>query len=110
MHAHPRHPAALASLRHLGCIISSSPFASRAVLRFFKTPPEATNTGPGINREPGGGARGCDFEERVGAYARTEEGCFLQPSLSVQVESKMPYCTLNIELCIQHDNRAGLSS
>ena len=41
------------------------------------TPPEATNTGPGFNRGSGGGARGCDFEERVGAYARTEGGRFL---------------------------------
>ena len=40
------------------------------------TPPEATNTGPGFNRSPGaapgGCARGCGFEERVGPYARTE--------------------------------------
>jgi len=36
------------------------------------TPPEATNTGPS-----GSGARGCGFEERVGAYARTEGGHFL---------------------------------
>ena len=43
------------------------------------TPPEATNTGPGFNRGSGGGARarGCGFEERVGAYARTEVGHFL---------------------------------
>ena len=32
--------------------------------------PEAMNTGPGFNRGAGGGARGCDFEERVGAHAR----------------------------------------
>ena len=43
-------------------------------LRHVFTPPEATNTGPGFNRGAGGGARGCDFEERVGAYARTEGG------------------------------------
>jgi len=42
----------------------------------FFTPPEATNMGPGFNRGSGGGARGCGFEERVGAYARTEEGLF----------------------------------
>ena len=36
------------------------------------TPPEVTNTGPGFNRGSGGGARGCGFEERVGAYARAE--------------------------------------
>ena len=30
------------------------------------------STGPGFNRGPGGGARGCGFEERAGAYARTE--------------------------------------
>ena len=41
------------------------------------TPPEATNTGPGFYRGSGGGARGCDSEERVGAYARTEGGRFL---------------------------------
>ena len=39
--------------------------------------PEATNTGPGFNRGPGGSARGCGFEERVGAYARTHGGRFL---------------------------------
>ena len=33
------------------------------------TPPEATNTGPGFDRGSGGGARGCGFEERAGAYA-----------------------------------------
>ena len=38
-----------------------------AAERFF-TSPEATNTGPGFNQGSGGGARGCDFEERVGAY------------------------------------------
>jgi len=36
------------------------------------TPPEATNTGPGFKRGTGGGARGCGFDKRVGAYARTE--------------------------------------
>ena len=41
------------------------------------TPPEVTNTGPGSNRGSGGGARGCGFEERVGAHARTEGGHFL---------------------------------
>jgi hypothetical protein len=40
------------------------------------TPPEETNTGPGFNRESGGGARGCGFEERVGAHARTKGGAF----------------------------------
>ena len=35
------------------------------------TPPEETNTGPGLNRGSGGGARGCGFEERVGVHART---------------------------------------
>jgi len=40
------------------------------------TLPEATNTGPGFNRS-GDGARGCDFEERVVEYARTEGGRFL---------------------------------
>ena len=40
------------------------------------TPPEATNTGPGFKRGSGGGARGCGFEERVGAYARAEGGHF----------------------------------
>ena len=39
-------------------------------------PLEATNTGPGLNRGPGGGARGCGFEEQAGAYARTEGGSF----------------------------------
>ena len=41
------------------------------------TPPEVANTGPGVNRGSGGGARGCGFEERVGVYARTEGGHFL---------------------------------
>ena len=33
-------------------------------------PPEVANTGPGVNRGSGGGARGCGFEERVGVHAR----------------------------------------
>ena len=37
---------------------------------FFK-PLEVANTGPGVNRGSGGGARGCGFEERVGVHART---------------------------------------
>ena len=53
--------------------------ASKGSERIF-TPPEATNTGPGFNRGSGGGARGCGFEERVGAYARTEGGHFLLPT------------------------------
>ena len=39
--------------------------------------PGSDEHGPGFNRGSGGGARGCDFEERVGAYARTEGGRFL---------------------------------
>ena len=35
------------------------------------TPPEVANTGPGVNRGSGGGARGCGFEERVGVHARS---------------------------------------
>jgi len=46
------------------------------------TPLEATNTGLSFNRgsgggAPGGGVRGCGFEERAVAYARTEGGHFL---------------------------------
>ena len=40
--------------------------------KWIITPPEATNTGPGFDRGSGGGARGCGFEERVGALARSE--------------------------------------
>ena len=40
-------------------------------------PPEATNMAPGFDRGSRGGARRCGFEERVGAYARTEGGHFL---------------------------------
>ena len=48
------------------------------------TTPEATKTGPSFNRGSGGGARGCGFEERVGAYARTEGVISYSPrSLSV---------------------------
>jgi len=47
------------------CGVSSLPFS-------FDTPPEATNTGPGFNRGSGGGVRGYGFEDRAGAYARTE--------------------------------------
>jgi len=36
-------------------------------------PREATSTGPGFNWGSVGGARGCGFKERAGAYARTEE-------------------------------------
>ena len=49
------------------------PMSDDRALRIF-TAPEATNTGPGFNRGFGGGARGCGFGERVGAYARTEGG------------------------------------
>jgi len=53
------------------------------VLTFWSSPspaawvyyaPGATNTGPvlSFNRGSGGRARGCDFEKRAGAYARTE--------------------------------------
>ena len=48
--------------------------AGPAALRSVITNPEATNTGPGFNRGSGGGARGCGFEERTGAYARKEGG------------------------------------
>ena len=51
------------------------PMSDDRALRIF-TAPEATNTGPGFNRGFGGGARGCGFGERVGAYARTEGGSF----------------------------------
>ena len=50
---------------------------SKLGFRVCGTPPEATNTGRGFNRGSGGGARGRGFEERVGAYARTEGGHFL---------------------------------
>ena len=49
------------------------------------TPPEATNTGPGFNRGSGGGARGCSFEKRVGAYALTEGGHFLELTMPLSV-------------------------
>ena len=39
--------------------------------------PGSDEHGPGFNRGSGGGARGCDFEERVGAYARTYGGRFI---------------------------------
>ena len=35
------------------------------------TPPEVANTGPGVNRVSGGGARECGFEERASVHART---------------------------------------
>ena len=44
------------------------------------TSPEVTNTGPGVNRGSGGGARGCGFEERVGVHTRTGGIHFLKPS------------------------------
>ena len=34
--------------------------------------PGSDEHGPQFNRGSGGGARGCGFEERVGAYARAE--------------------------------------
>ena len=49
----------------------------------FITPPEVANTGPGVNRGSGGGARGCGFEERVGVHARTGGIQFPIPILSV---------------------------
>ena len=38
------------------------------------TPPEVANTGPGVNRGSEGGARGCDFEERVGVHTCAYRG------------------------------------
>ena len=55
---------------------------------FFFTPPEATNTGPGFNRGSGGDAQGCGFEERAGAYARTEGG-----SLPIAHDVCLSVCT-----------------
>ena len=49
----------------------------------FITPPEVTNTGPSFNRGSEGGARGCGFEERVGAHARTGGIQFPMASLCV---------------------------
>ena len=43
----------------------------------FITPLEVTNTGPGVNRGSGGGARGGGFEERVDVHARTGKIHFL---------------------------------
>ena len=63
-----------------GCLASSWLLAvDRDFILFLHPPrkPEATNTGPGFNRGSGGGARGCGFEERVGAHARTEGSHFL---------------------------------
>ena len=36
--------------------------------------PGSDEHGPRFIQGPGGGARGCDFEEHEGAYARTEGG------------------------------------
>ena len=55
-------------------MLSYTTAAANAVGVALATPPEAINTGPGFNRGSGGGARGCGFEGRVGAYARTK-GC-----------------------------------
>ena len=51
--------------------VAGSSVASGSVVTLFITPPEGANTGPGVNRGSGGGARGCGFEERVGVHART---------------------------------------
>ena len=60
-----------------GGVIILALFFKAMVPALLFTPPESTNTGRGFNRGSGGGARGCGFEERVGAYARTEGGHFL---------------------------------
>ena len=60
-----------------GGVIILALFFKAMVPALLFTPPEATNTGRGFNRGSGGGARGCGFEERVGAYARPEGGHFL---------------------------------
>ena len=47
--------------------------------------PRKTNTGPGFNRGSGGGARGNDFDERAGAWARTEGGYPIAHDLSPSI-------------------------
>ena len=59
-HAHSTSPRSTGFCAIWDCISSSS----------------SSNTGPGFNRGFWGGARGCSFEERAGAYARTEGGSF----------------------------------
>ena len=59
--------------------VSAEPLLRIDISSQVITPPEVANTGPGVNRGSGGGARGCGFEERVGVYARTEGGHFLYP-------------------------------
>ena len=51
----------------------------------FITPPEVANTGPGVDRGSGGGARGCGFEEQVGVHARTGGFQFPIPIFSLCV-------------------------
>jgi len=48
-------------------------------LLLFDYTPEAMNMGLGIYQGSGGGARGCGFEEWVGAYARTEGAVSYSP-------------------------------
>ena len=58
-------------------------FAPRRPDALLITPPEVTNTGPGVNRGSGDGARGCGFEEQVGVHVRTGGGSFPKAILSV---------------------------
>ena len=60
---------------HLAALLRVLPRERRTRAPLF-TPPEATNTGPGFNRGSNG-RPWCYFEERVGAYARTDGGHFL---------------------------------
>jgi len=56
-----------------------------------------TNTGPSFNRGSGGGAPGCGFEERVGAYARTEGVIFIAHDVCLCV--CLCVC-LSLSLCV----------
>ena len=57
------------------------------------TPPEAMNTGPSFYLGSAGGARGRGFEERVGAYARTEGGISYSPR-SLSASLRLSLCLL----------------
>ena len=59
---------ATGGLQHMGALRPDLSIAAMI------TPPEVANTGPGVNRGSGGGARGCGSEERVCVHARTGTG------------------------------------
>ena len=71
----------------------------------LNTPQKRRTPGPDFNWGSGGGARGCGFEERVGAYARKEGDRFLKPAISVYLCVSLCVCVLPLKWLLVFSNR-----